>query len=191
MNKKLHRIAHAAAAGLIVFSLLLLGIAIARACEHKADEPLTTAVYIVYDDEDGDLQASHLYSRPTEPAVPLNDGWYQTVAEMVAGKAGDRMYTCQAQVANAIYNDLVEQDWDMQAAIDEYDLFQRATPTEQTYAAVDQIFMRNEYMLDPEVLWFNDTAHPSAFHDGLVFVTECDGIAFYKAHRPNMVPEEH
>lgn len=188
MNKKQHRVANAAAAGLIVFCLLLLAFAIARAHAHARPDEMTTAVYIVYTDEDGQPKASQIWAEPTEPNVPLPDGWRETIAQMVAGKVGDKMLSCQIETANAIYNELTECGWDMRAVIEEYDLFERGTPNENTYAAVDQIFTRGEWMLDPEVLWFNDVDQKSTFHDSLVLVDVCDGVAFYKAHRPNVVP---
>ena len=188
MSNRQHRIAHAAAAGLIVFCLLLLAFAIARAHAHANPDELTTAVYIVCTNDEGQPQASHVWSEPTEPDVPLPDGWRETIAAMVAGKVGDKMLSCQIEVSNAIYNELSECGWDMQAAVEKYDLYERGTPTAQTYEAVDQIFRRGEWMLDPEVLWFNDVDHPSKFHDSLVLVDVCDGVAFYKAHRPNVVP---
>lgn len=188
MNKKQHRIAHAAAAGLIVFCLLLLAFAIARAHAHARPDELTTAVYIVYTDAEGQPQASQIWVEPTEPDVPLPDGWREKIAAMVAGKVGDKMLSCQIMVANAIYNELAESGWDMQAAVETYGLYDRKTPTAKTYEAVDQVFQRGEWMIEPEVLWFNDVDHPTKFHDSLVLVDVCDGVAFYKAHRPNVVP---
>lgn len=194
ISKKTHRILNAVSAALVLVGMLFLAIAIARACEDKPDEPLTTAVYIIYE-ENGNLRSSQIYALSEAsvyrepPEIPLDDGWYEQIAQMVAGKAGDKMFTCQTQVANVIYNDLVDCGWNMQGAIDTYDLYERKNPNEKTYEAVNQIFLRGEWMLDPEVLWFNDKDHPSEFHDSLVYVCETDGIAFYRAHWPAVVPE--
>lgn len=113
------------------------------------------------------------------------------IAELVAGKAVDRTQTCQQFVANAIFNELLECCGDIQLVVDKYDLHDIKTPTDCTYQAVDEVFRYGNLLLDDDVLWFNDTATKSAFHERLVFVCEIDGIAFYKEHVPSIVEVSH
>ena len=142
-----------------------------------------------------------IYTDPVEPeTLPLESTTYyrvyypltmderETLAEIIAGKAGNKSQTCQRMVANAIFNDIMDCQGDLQWAVEKYDLDTPGTPNADTWEALDAIFFNGEYMLDEDVLWFNDVDHPSAFHDSLVDVCENAGIVFYKEHRPAIVP---
>ena len=141
-----------------------------------------------------------IYTDPVEPeTLPLESTTYfrmyypltmderETLAEILAGKAADRTEACQRMVATVMYNDIMECQGDLAAAIEEYHLNTPGTPTAQIYGVIDAVFFCGEFMLDPEVLWCNDKDHPSAFHDSLVYECECDGMVFYRAHRPAVV----
>ena len=193
-NNKAHRIAQILSAVLVVGCMLLLAVAIAdyQANAHaaKPDNPSETSepseaaaqFYIVYTDEETRLQA-----RPM-PIYHLTLERYETIAEIVAGKVRDKTRVCQTMVANVIYNELLDCDGDIDKAVTKYGLYERAEPTKDICLAVDAIFEKGEWMLDDDVLWFNDKNHPSAFHDSLVFECECDGIDFYREYRPAIVP---
>ena len=178
--------------------------------EAQSGETTTEAVptvYIVYTDEDGDPYAvqsepeefSFTYLRErlmttTEPSTytrvywPLTMDERETLAEILAGKAADHTEACQRMVATVMYNDIMECQGDLTSAMSEYHLNTPGTPTAQIYGVIDAVFYCGEFMLDPEVLWCNDKDHPSEFHDSLVYECECDGMVFYRAHRPAIVP---
>ena len=141
-----------------------------------------------------------IYTDPVEPeTLPLESTTYhrvyypltmderETLAEILAGKAADRTEACQRMVATVMFNDIMDCQGDLASAMTEYHLNTPGTPTAQIYEVIDAVFYGGEFMLDPEVKWMNDKDHPSPFHDSLVFVCECDGIAFYKEHRPAVV----
>lgn len=142
-----------------------------------------------------------LYTDDVEPeTLPLESTTYyrvyypltmderETLAEIIAGKAGNKSQTCQRMVANVIFNDIMDCRGDLNQAMKKYGLDTPGKPTTDTYEALDAIFFNGEYMLDEDVLWFNDKDHPSAFHDSLVYVCENAGIVFYKQHWPAVVP---
>lgn len=133
---------------------------------------------------------------PYEPESTTYYRWYcpltmderEMLAEILAGKAADRTEACQRMVATVIFNDIMSCDCDVTWAVRKYTLDTPGTPNDQIYKVVDAVFYNGEYMLDPEVKWMNDKDHPSSFHDSLVVVCECDGMVFYKEHRPSVVP---
>ena len=142
-----------------------------------------------------------LYTDDVEPeTLPLESTTYfrvyypltmderETLAEILAGKAADRNEACQRMVATVMFNDIMDCECGLNWAISEYQLDTPGTPTDQIYEVIDAVFYAGELMLDPEVLWCNDKDHPSEFHDSLVVVCECDGMVFYKEHRPAVVP---
>lgn len=202
-EKRRNALAGALIVGLTVV-LVCIGLCVKHAAriEVESSEAVPTC-YIVYTDEEGEP-----YAVPTtlsdgfrnSIAVPIEATTYHRVyypltmderewlAEILAGKAADRTEACQRMVATVMFNDITACDGDLTQAVKEYGLTDSGVPTAQIYGVIDAIFYCGEYMLDDDVLWFNDVDHPSAFHDSLVFVCECDGIAFYKEHRPAIVP---
>lgn len=184
-----------AGAAIIVLVIVLIGVAacIREAMHIDAQSTSETApvetIYIVYTDEAGELHAApYEETTYTRAYYPLTMDEREWLAEILAGKAADRKDGCQRMVATVIYNDIMDCQCDLNQAIKKYGLNDVGTPTAEIYEIVDAVFYNGEYMLDDDVLWFNDVDHPSAFHDSLVFVCECDGIAFYKEHRPAIVP---
>lgn len=206
-EKRRNALAGALIVGLtVVFVCIGLCVKHAARIEVESSEAVPT-VYIVYTDEEGDLYAelsepeefSFTYLREqllttTEPSTYTRVYWpvtmdeRETLAEILAGKAADRNEACQRMVATVMYNDITECQGDLTSAMSEYHLNTPGTPTAQIYGVIDAIFYCGEFMLDPEVLWCNDKDHPSAFHDSLVYECECDGMVFYRAHRPAVVP---
>lgn len=148
----------------------------------------TQSVYIVYTDDSGEPYAEKYVEPITYNNVyyPLTMDERETLAEILAGKAADRTEACQRMVATVMYNDITSCRGDLEAAMTEYHLKTPGTPNAQIYGVIDAVFYGGEFMLDPEVLWCNDKDHPSAFHDSLVLVCECDGMAFYREHRDNI-----
>ncbi len=199
-----------AGTALVVLTVVVVSIGLcvrhAARSEAESSEAVPT-VYIVYTDE-----AGYPYAEPSEPEsfsftylldryittaepmtythayYPLTMDERETLAEILAGKAADRTEACQRMVATVIYNDIMECQGDLASAMTEYHLNTPGTPTAQIYEVIDAVFYGGEFMLDPEVKWMNDKDHPSPFHDSLVFVCECDGMVFYRAHRPAIVP---
>ncbi len=190
--------------------LVCIGLCIKHAAriEVQSDEAEEVpTVYIVYTDDVGAPYAvqsepeefSFTYLRErlltttelstyTRVYYPLTMDEREWLAEILAGKAADRTEACQRMVATVIFNDIMDCGCDLNQAMQEYDLGDLGTPTAQIYGVIDAVFYCGEFMLDPEVLWCNDKDHPSAFHDSLVYECECDGMVFYRAHRPAVVP---
>jgi len=202
-----------ALAGALIVGLTVVIVCIGLCVKHAAKIEVESSeavptVCIVYTDEMGDPYAvpsepesfsfTYLLDRYITTAEPMTytHAYYpltmderETLAEILAGKAADRTEACQRMVATVMYNDIMECQGDLASAMTEYHLNTPGTPTAQIYGVIDAVFYCGEFMLDPEVLWFNDKDHPSAFHDSLVFVCECDGIRFYKEHRENVVKD--
>ena len=203
-QRRRNAIAGALIVGLtIVFVCIVLCVKEAMFIEADSTQRETPATVpappIVYTDDIEPEEFSFTYLRErylttTESTTyfrmyyPLTMDERETLAEILAGKAGNKSQTCQRMVANVIFNDIMDCQGDLHSATKKYGLDTPGKPTTDTYEALDAIFFNGEYMLDDDVLWFNDVDHPSAFHDSLVFVCECDGIAFYKEHRPAIVP---
>ena len=154
--------------------------------KEKAAEDASETVYIVYTDEESNPYAvpyeePNTYKRAYYPLTMDEREW---IAEMLAGKAADRTEACQRMIATVIYNDITACEGDVEMAAERFGLKDSKTPSEQIYKVVDAVFYQGELMLDPEVLYFNDAQHKSAFHESLVYECECDGIVFYREHRP-------
>ena len=188
---------------MIVFVCVVLCVKAAMFIEVDSTESvaITPTPPIVYTDEADSDEFSFTYLRDrfisttaTEPSTyyrvyyPATMDERETLAEIIAGKAGNKSQTCQRMVANVIFNDIMDCQGDLAQAMKKYALDTPGTPTADTYEALDAIFFNGEYMLDDDVLWFNDKDHASAFHDTLVYVCECSGIVFYKQHWPTVVP---
>lgn len=179
---------------IVAATVIFVSVVLCSKASTKVDKanPETTAaqtVYIVYTNEQGDPYAVP-YESTTYYRVyyPLTMDERETLAEIIAGKAGNKSQTCQRMVANVIFNDIMDCQGDLQWAVEKYDLDTPGTPNADTWEALDAIFFNGEYMLDEDVLWFNDVDHPSAFHGSLVYVCENAGIVFYKQHWPSVVP---
>lgn len=191
MKSKCYQITKAAV-WLLVFAALTMLVAVAKNGVKKvkdADESMFTTTtdtvcYIVYTDEQSKTYAEP-YTRP-EPKVTLTESELEEAARIVAGQAGGKCLTAQTLVANVLYNQIIANGFDIEKT--EYAQYSRNKPTDRTFEAVDAIFERGELMIDDDVLWTSDADHPDEWHKSLVYVTECDGIAFYKAYRPAIVP---
>ena len=167
--------------GLLFVSFSCLVVAVSR-YQHK-EEP-TETVYIVYTDENSNPYAvqENPYTSPALRYVPieLTEGERDTVARIIAGKAGNVPVSTQLIVANVIRNDYVYCGRNLDEAIKEFHLGSYAEPTQDNYDVVDAVFERAELSVDDDVLWMNDTYHHSAFHDELEMVCSYHGISFYK-----------
>lgn len=149
--------------------------------EKKVDVVTEYVPQIIYYDDETETQ--------TYKAVycELTVDEREWIAELVAGKAVDRTQTCQQFVANVIFNEIFDCDGDICRAVKKYQLSETNTPTDETYEAVDAVFRNGEFLLDDDVLWFNNSDKKSSFHESLVFVCEIDGVSFYKAHAERSV----
>lgn len=154
-----------------------------RAAEKKQE---VQTVYICYTDEQGSLYAKTTdpwanfeHADKVAPAFVLDASERQTVAEIVAGQSVGKSVTCQTLVANVLYNQ-IHANGDKLDGTD-YAGCARKRPTADTYAAVDAIFQRGEWLLDDTVLWTGDAENPDAFHQSLRLVTTQEGIGFYEA----------
>lgn len=170
--------------GIIAATVAISTFGIVRGCVHAADEnddDLTETVYIVYTDEN-----SHPYAvvtnprifEPVKPAFVLSESDRQRVAEIVAGQAGGKSVTCQTMIANVLYNQMLANGNKIDGT--DYAKCGRGKPDDDTYAAVDAIFQRGEWLLDDTVMWTGDADDPDEWHQTLRLVTTCDGIAFYE-----------
>ena len=159
-----------------------------KAPEQQTKRSVVPIVYTIESETETEtpMHETSTYSRVYYPLTMDEREW---IAEMLAGKAADRNETCQRMVATVIYNDITACNGDIEQAARKYSLNDVKTPTEQIYGVVDDVFYNGELLLDEDVLYFNDVNHKSAFHDSLVYVCECDGIAFYKEHYPNIVSD--
>lgn len=181
-------------------ALGVFGVARGVVRAQTKQEEIAQTVYIVYTDDQGEP-----YAVPSEPEefsftdegepttynrvyYPLTMDERETLAEILAGKAADRTEACQRMVATVMFNDITECNGDLYQAMQKYGLDDVGIPTAQIYGVIDAVFYCGEFMLDPEVLWFNDSGHPSAFHDSLQYDCDCDGIIFYREHWQNVVP---
>ena len=154
-----------------------------RGCVKAIDknDELTETVYIVYTDEQSKPYAVITNPRifePVEPAFTLSETERVRAAEIVAGQAGGKTVTCQTMIANVIYNQMLANGNKINGT--DYAKCSRGTPNDDTFAAVDAIFQRGEWLLDDTVLWTGDADDPDEWHRTLRLVTTCDGIAFYE-----------
>lgn len=192
MKSKGYQITKAVAWLLVIASLFLVAVVVTRYGGKKVKDAnasmftttTDTVCYIVYTDEQSKTYAEP-YTRP-EPKVKLTESELEEAARIVAGQAGGKCLTAQTLVANVLYNQIIANGFDIEKT--EYAQYSRNKPTDRTFEAVDAIFERGEWMLDDDVLWTGDAEQPDEWHKSLVYVTECDGIAFYKAYRPAIVP---
>lgn len=173
--------------GAILCVAVALGVfGIVHGCVRAAEkEQEVQTVYICYTDEQGSLYAKTTdpwanfeHADKVEPAFVLDASERQTVAEIVAGQAVGKSVTCQTLVANVLYNQ-IHANGDKLDGTD-YAGCALKRPTADTYAAVDAIFQRGEWLLDDTVLWTGDAENPDAFHQSLRLVTTQEGIAFYE-----------
>lgn len=180
-NKRINRAFRIGSLIVLAFSVVLL-IKTVTAAEEKPDEQSeAVSVYIVYTDEQSRPYAVLTDPRimePAEPAFTLTAAERETVAQLVAGQAGDKCTTAQTMIAQVMYNQMLTTGG--RIADTEYARCPRKTPTEATYEAVDAIFRRGEWILDDTVLWTGDADNPDEWHQTLRLVTTCDGIAFYE-----------
>lgn len=174
----------------VMLAIILAFVLIVRATRadaNKTTEDDTCNIQIVYTEDTASEATTEqtvwtYHDDPLAPYYELSMDEREWIATLVAGKAVDRTQTCQQAVANVILNEIIDCGEDIGRAARKYGLYDVQTPSDATYEAVDALFERGEVLLDDDVLWFNDSDHASAFHDGLVFVCEIDGISFYRAH---------
>ncbi len=170
-----------------IMTVVLAGaiIGLAAAVKHEA-KPVTVEtelqnIQTINNDPEAVTIAELTYYEPIyDAAYPVTSAERERIARIVAGKAVDQRQTCQRMVANVIYNDMKDCGGDLDKAIRRYGLNSDGEPTADTYAAVDEIFNYGMFMLDEDVLFFNDKNHNSPFHDELEIVCENDGIVFYR-----------
>lgn len=101
-------------------------------------------------------------------------------AALVAGKAVGEPAGCQQAVATVLLNTIRACDGDVSKARKAYTWDDVQTPTDDTYDAVDAVFVRGERLLDDDVLWIARAGEPDAFHKGLEEVCTIGGVTFYR-----------
>lgn len=169
-----------AKATIAVMVIIALSCVVVAAYRHQRAKDLTEKVYIVYTDEESKPYA--VLTNPTiekAPPVHLTEAERDTVARIVAGKAGSVPVSTQLVVANVIRN-CYQDCGSLDKAIKLYQLGTYGEPTDDTYDVVDAVFERSELCVDDDVLFFNDLNHHSDFHDGLELVCSFHGINFYR-----------
>lgn len=178
---KLDRAVRIASVAIVLGCIGLLGKTIAD--KVTATDELSETVYVVRTDERSELHAFPVdpyweHADKVAPAFTLTEAERETVAQLVAGQAGDKCLTAQTMIAQVMYNQMLTTGG--RIAGTEYAKCPRKTPTEATYEAVDAIFARGDWLLDDTVLWTDNAANPDAWHQTLRLVTTCDGVAFYE-----------
>lgn len=166
--------------GLIVFCVIIILGCIAW-CVHEMlvfdvesriepqDVPQAVIVYTDYTDTDK--------SETLSDALTLDMRDYY--AELVAGKAVGEPAGCQQAVATVLWNAIQACDGDVGRAVSKYHFNDMNIPAEDTYDAVDAVFIRSEFLLDDDVLYFGVAGQP---FDGEEVCT-IGHITFYKESR--------
>lgn len=188
MNKRNLRAGVIIVAATVIFVSVVLFFQASSTDEAEPQASVAPVAQIVYTDKVEPETLPYESTTYTRVYYPLTMDEREMLAEILAGKAANRTEACQRMVATVIFNDIMSCDCDITWAARKYTLDTPGIPNDQIYKVVDAVFYNGEYMLDPEVKWMNDKDHPSAFHDSLVVVCECDGMVFYKEHRPSVVP---
>ena len=172
------------------WGVIIVGLATIIACigvcawhaavfDVNADKPADLPVVeITYTDEETDCHAPAALAMT--PFYPLTMDERDYYAALVAGKAADQPAGCQQAVAPVLYHTLLDCDGDMRKAAHDYCWGDVQTPTEDTYDAIDAVFVRGELLLDADVLWIGRAGQADAFHSELEEVCTIGGITFYR-----------
>lgn len=180
-TKTVNRITSGIICGMIGISSFALVKTIAEA--RKAEDVLNETIYVVHTDAE-----SHPYAVITDlrlmervlPEIALTVSLRDDLARIVAGQADGKSVTCQTMVANVIYNQMMTTGGKIDGT--DFAACPRKAPTDDTYKAVDAIFVRGEWLLDDTVMWTGDAENPDAFHQSLRLVTSQEGVAFYEVN---------